>query len=39
MADNSEDEMSTKNSKSEMKYQEISAQTDIRPIAMAGCKH
>jgi hypothetical protein len=39
MADDSEDEMSANNSESETKFQEISARTDIRPKATAGCKH
>jgi hypothetical protein len=39
MADNNEDEMTANNSESEMKYRQISARTDIRPIATAGCKH
>jgi hypothetical protein len=36
MADDSENEMNTNNSESEINYQEISAPADIRPIAMAG---
>jgi hypothetical protein len=39
MADDSEDEMSANNSESEMKYQEASTRTGIRPKATAGCKH
>jgi hypothetical protein len=39
MADGNENEMNANNSESEIKYQEIPAPADIRPIAMAGFKH
>jgi hypothetical protein len=39
MADDSENEINANNSKSEIKYPEISAPGDIKPIATAGFKH
>jgi hypothetical protein len=39
MTDDSENEMNANNSESEIKYQEISAAADIRPIATAGFEH
>ena len=39
MADDSENETNANNFESEIKYQEISAPADVRPIATAGFKH